>query len=151
MVTAMNYYQARQREKDGRWDYTKRNDDDIHPVGYCAGWREWLTLANLTEEANEHYKRQWEAKVLLHRDKYHSDGHQTPEDAAECYKRYLLDQQLSLGRENHSSMHKCRVCGEFTHLFAEIDSQVWILCEHHNNRETVETLFEAPQQIISSY
>lgn len=32
----MNYYQARQRESDGRWAFTCRNDDNIWPVGWCA-------------------------------------------------------------------------------------------------------------------
>lgn len=31
----MNYYQPRKR-KDGKWDFTCRNDDDVWAVGYCA-------------------------------------------------------------------------------------------------------------------
>ena len=36
----MNYYGPRQR-KDGKWDYTCRNDGHIWPVGYCHEYEEW--------------------------------------------------------------------------------------------------------------
>lgn len=32
----MNYYDARQRESDKKWDYTKMNDGKVWPVGYCG-------------------------------------------------------------------------------------------------------------------
>lgn len=32
----MNYYDARQRKTDKKWDYTCMNDGRIWPVGYCA-------------------------------------------------------------------------------------------------------------------
>lgn len=32
----MNYYQARQRTNDNRWCYTRKNDDRVWAVGYCA-------------------------------------------------------------------------------------------------------------------
>lgn len=32
----MNYYGARQREGDKKWDYTCKNDNRVWPVGYCA-------------------------------------------------------------------------------------------------------------------
>jgi hypothetical protein len=147
----MNYYQARQREKDHRWDYTKGNDDDIRPVGYCAGWREWKPFDLYDEAHNDQWKREWEEKLLPHKDKYHSDGHATAEEAAECYKRYLLDHRLKLNLKDPNSAHKCEACGDLTQFLADLDSHYWILCERHNNRETVETLFESPGAIISSY
>ena len=35
-ATTMNYYEARKRESDGRWDYTCMNDGRIWPIGNCA-------------------------------------------------------------------------------------------------------------------
>lgn len=32
----MNYYDARQRQDNKRWDYTRMNDGHISPVGYCG-------------------------------------------------------------------------------------------------------------------
>lgn len=148
----MNYYQPRQRESDGRWDYTRRNDDHIHAVGYCAGWREWKDMQFLVDPAyNEHLRRQHEAQTLPHKDKYHSDGHATPDEASECYKSYLMDQRLRLNLTDANSMQKCQVCGKFTQLFAELDCKAWRLCETHNHRQAVEAIFEAPDRIISSY
>lgn len=37
----MNYYKARQRESDGRWDYTCQNDGRVWSVGYCRKYKEW--------------------------------------------------------------------------------------------------------------
>lgn len=143
----MNYYEALQRKTDQRWDFTR----NAGATGYCAGWREWEPLKIYDDAHNEHWKREWQEKILPHKDKYHSDGHATAEEAAECYKQYLLDQRLSMNRKSSNSMRKCGICGEFTQFFAELDFQLWHLCEAHNNRESIEKLFEAPGKIISSY
>jgi hypothetical protein len=143
----VNYYEPLQRKTDQRWDFTK----NVYPTGYCAGWREWKPLEIYDDAHNAHWKQEWETKILPHKDRYHSDGHATAEEAAECYKQYLLDRRLSLNRKSSNSMHKCKICGEFTQLFAELDLQLWHLCEAHNNRESIEKLFEAPGKIISSY
>jgi hypothetical protein len=50
----MNYAQARQRESDGRWDWTVRNDDRIWASGPCADHADGHATA---EEAERHY---WE-------------------------------------------------------------------------------------------
>lgn len=48
----MNYAQARQRESDGRWDYTVRNDDRIWRTGYCADHEDGHATK---EEAEKHF------------------------------------------------------------------------------------------------
>ena len=126
----MNYYEPRQRESDQRWDFTCQNDDHVWPVGYCK-------------------------KTIENPDvRYHSDGHETPEAAAECYRQFVLDQHLRLmGEGRPGERRQCEACGEMTNLFAEIkNGSIWPLCNAHNNRETVEKLYgEASMKIVSSY
>jgi len=47
----MNYYQARQR-KDGRWDFTCKNDDRVWPAGLCAQHTDGHATA---VEAEQHF------------------------------------------------------------------------------------------------
>ncbi len=52
----MNYYDARELksggQSTGKWHYTKRNDDQIWPVGYCA---EECPGHDTALEARRHY------------------------------------------------------------------------------------------------
>jgi hypothetical protein len=147
----MNYYAARQRQKDKKWDYTSRNDDFTQPVGYCAAYVEWteemLKRLGLYGKPENHPSLMRQQKF---KDKYHICGHDTKEEAENCYREYLLDQHLKLNREHPDAQIKCAVCGKWTTLYAEIDMHMWDLCEEHNNREEVEKLFEAPGEIWSS-
>lgn len=133
----MNHFKARQR-KDGRWDYTCRNDNYIFPVGYCDEYRplDDRFPADPVYDANK--------------DKHHTSGHATPEEARECYNRYLLDQQLRLNLESTDTQRRCQVCQEWTSLFADLDCHIYELCEKHNNREEVEKLFKGVGEIWSS-
>lgn len=146
----MNYYEPRQRESDQRWDFTCQNDDHVWPVGYCRPWldveeREGdpvITQLLITEEK----------RALPFKDKHHSNGHETAEEAAQCYRQYLLDQKLRLMGEA-GERRECNVCDEMTNLYAEIINGPFLsLCKAHNNRETVEKLYSsAPMKIVSSY
>lgn len=53
----MNYDQARQR-KDGKWHYTRKNDDRIYPIGFCANN---CAGHDTCEEAEWHY---WEWQLV---------------------------------------------------------------------------------------
>ncbi len=132
----MNHYKARQR-KDGRWDYTCANDGKAWPVGYCHEYREpdpedWIWKMH-PDDAQ---------RVRDNKDKYHGCGHATEEEAQACYKKYLLENELSLNRKSSNAQYKCKVCGEWTQLFAEVDWHIFNLCEKHQNLESVEPLFQ---------
>lgn len=132
----MNYFAARQRESGKRWDYTCKNDSRIWPVGYCAGWREpkpehWGSQAEIDR---------WLERTAPHRHKFHEDGHETDEQACECYKQYLLDFELHLDEENLNMQRKCAVCGAWTSKFARVSMRIWDLCDEHRTREHVEVL-----------
>jgi hypothetical protein len=132
----MNYFQARQRKESKRWDFTCKNDGRIWPVGYCAG------------------KKIGESADPPTSDKYHDDGHETEAEARECYKQYVLDNELHFdAREDSRSMHVCAYpgCDEFTKGIATLGcARMWPLCDEHRNKEAVSELYTAPSQIISS-
>ena len=139
----MNYYASRQR-KDGRWDYTCRNDDFIYPVGYFSKYREpdpkdwiWTNPASITK---------YQAEKPFH----HEEGHATKEEACQCYTKYLMDTALYFGNAD-DAQHKCKICGEWTTGYAQVDNgSMYDLCDKHKTREVVETLFETVGEIWSS-
>lgn len=136
----MNYYEAKQRVKDRQWDYTRNGV----AVGYCREYQEIDPKVIPISEA-----QQEEYRATAH--KHHTDGHATELEARECYREYLLDHNLSLNRTMAGQQMKCKVCGAWTQKFAEINVQMIVLCEEHNNREEVAKLFEAPSVIWSSW
>lgn len=140
----MNYFAARQRECDKRWDYTCKRDGVIYPVGYCAGWREpqpgILTPGQIKEWLNE---------AIPHQDKFHNDGHATAEEARECYKQYLLDFSLHLNCDASVAL-KCEMCDSLTTKRAKVDSSTWALCDVHRTRENVEALYGPIGEIWST-
>jgi hypothetical protein len=142
----MRYYKARQR-KDGKWDYTCSMGDYIHPVGYCAAYREW------TKEDEDRFAIPADdpqvVKSRSFKDKHHDCGHDSPKEAEECYKQYLLDQKLHKGFSNEVQ-RKCQVCGEWTQHYIEVDMRFWELCEKHNNRDEVSKLLPAPCETWAS-
>lgn len=141
----MRHYSARQRT-DGRWDFTCGNQ----PVGYCGEFIEWgdnerkmfgENFANHVIEEQKDYK---------FRHKHHIDGHATAEEACECYKQYLLDNNMRVSN-NKNSQHKCGVCGEWTTQFVQVgESWLRTLCEKHSNKEEVEKIYKAPSEIWCS-
>lgn len=137
----MNYYKARQRQTDGRWDYTVGNDGHVRPVGYCGKFSDKYPFHVSEEYLNE-------IRATAH--KHHTDGHATAEEACECYRQYLLDHHLRLKGDWKDTQHQCEACGAWTSLYAEIDMRYYNLCEQHNNLEEVEKRFEAPGEIWSS-
>lgn len=56
----MNYYEARQRTSDGRWDWTGMNDSRIFKAGPCAGHDD----GHATKEEAERHFYDWELDQL---------------------------------------------------------------------------------------
>jgi hypothetical protein len=144
----MNYYAARQRQSNKRWDYTVRNDEYIAPVGYCSKYYEWTEELFKRLGIPENDPNIERARSFKH--KHHDIGHSTEKEACECYREYLLDQKLKLMLEKSDVQHKCVVCGEWTTNYAEVDTKYFDLCKDHNNREEVEKLFGVPGEIWKS-
>ena len=120
----MNYYEAREREADGRWDFTRMNDGKVWAVGYCADVDH--ASHGSREEANECYRTFLLDKCL------HLDG--------------------TTGNVHRPC--SVEGCGVLTNIVARIQGPMldeWPLCDAHRKREVVETLFKGPEKIISSY
>ena len=86
----MNYYDARQREGDKRWDYTQMNDGRVWPVGYCApkvACECWSIERGYA--ADPHCDKCGGLGRVDNPD--YCGGHDTAEGARECFARYLLD------------------------------------------------------------
>jgi hypothetical protein len=71
-------------------------------------------------------------------------GHDTPEEAQEHYKQYMLDNNLQFHNpEDGDTMHKCKKCGTFTFGFATIGPcETIILCTEHQTREVVSEFYK---------
>ena len=140
----MNYYEPRQRDRDKRWDYTVFNRrTGAHAVGYCRKFPAFTpeqtnTVFHGSQEAHDQYV----ANLEPFRDKYHTTGHETKQEAYGCYTEYLLDQKLQLG-EMGGRKEKCVVCNEWTQGYAEVDRQRFVLCDRHRTRDEVAKIFKA--------
>lgn len=142
----MNHYSARQR-KDGRYDYTRANKRlGIFPVGYCAGFLEpeefervGIHLPDRDKELQEKF-----------RDKYHKDGHETADEACECYRQYLIDHE-SRFLKHSDELRKCEICGEWTDTMVMVgQSRMYELCENHQDDESIEKVMPKIGEIWGS-
>lgn len=62
----------------------------------------------------------------------HTEGHSTPEEAGQCYRRHEAD-HARFG-ESKDEKRKCKVCGEWTskHALTEGSRVTWLCDAHHN-------------------
>jgi hypothetical protein len=126
----LNYAQARLRQSDGRWDWTVRNDDLIRPTGYCRGWddtpldevaaRIGMPLAMLEQDRAQHEP---------FRDKYHTDGHATKQEAERCFRDYQLDHELHELRGPSDEQHRCQAMWRY--VDKEQQGRVVATVEHY--------------------
>lgn len=139
----MNCYQAKQRQLDFRWDYTRNN----RATGYCQEFKafeqKFIEEHHVPAEAIEKHNK--------FSDKYHTDGHFNEDEACDCYKEYQLDHDLKLDCKMSNQQLKCKVCNEWTQKYAEIDCALYVLCDKHNNREEVKKIYKPPVYTISSW
>lgn len=144
------YFQPLQRKSDKRWDYTSRTGSTpTHAIGYCAGWREHTEeeWARMEEQYGPFLVRQLKADLERRRplkERYHSDGHATAEEAEHCHDTYMLDTALEF-RRSETEQHRCAVCNEWAQTATDfrgesIGPHHW-LCDAHANRESYEPVF----------
>lgn len=143
----MNYDEARQRERDGRWDWTTANRRlGTFPDGYCAGWYTWtqadadrlaMPLDRLLEEQEKDHG--------AYRAKFHTDGHATKEEAERCYYEYSADHLYESGP--WSPEQKCRYpeCRQLAEMGLENRGyagcfSLMLLCNVHRTVEVMREL-----------
>jgi hypothetical protein len=73
------------------------------------------------------------------------DGHDTPEEAAEHQRQYMLATNLALDWQT-SEWRECVICGDLTkrHAAIPLEYKTWPLCDRHRTAETVAKLYEGP-------
>lgn len=123
----MNYYQALQRLTDGRWEYTRRRDNVVKPIGYCT--------AAPDSDPNKHF-----------------NGHATKKEAEDCFRKYTID-RADYGIITEDTQRKCLICLNWTQTAAGVRHglDTYPLCARHLNRESLNAVVGSFQEIISSY
>lgn len=130
----MNHSCALQRH-DGRWDWTTNR----RAVCYCGGWHEWTE-----EEAKRigfplDYLQKKQAKEDgAFKDKYHTEGHSTQEEAERCFRQFCLD-HATKGTISNQQL-KCKVCDNWTQTYMGNGHHGYqfshiMLCEEHCNQD----------------
>jgi hypothetical protein len=119
----MNYYEPKQREDDKKWDFACHNDNQKRT------WPVGFCAAHSAEER-----------------------HDTPEEAAACYQKYLIEQKLVLDAGTISGMQKCEVCGTMTNKVAKAGPYVrHLLCDEHRTADTMARLMADLGSFFGSY
>lgn len=138
----MNYYEARQLSDKSGWHYTRMNDGEIWPVGYCSPWQQ-------CPDCTGHGCEKCENRGIV---KTHEDHtHETREEAEECFLRYLLD---SISEEEYGDWTGCEVCGDPTKKGLTSRGPLgsgFPLCDEHRTHEILAGLTPWPSRIIASY
>ncbi len=133
----MRHYYSRQRA-DGKWDYTCGD----RPIGYCQGYHPYDE--KMVNMLGQDEVDRLNAIMEQRKDLYHTCGHNTEQEACECYKQYMLDHHLHLNpkQKDPQQLVKCKVCGEFCSGHAMVGSYtIFRLCEKHCNLEEVSKLY----------
>ena len=134
----MRFYQPVQLDNQ-RWEFACVYGNFVYPLGYCAGWHDQADESLLKLVGLE----QVIERVRPFRHKFHDDGHDSPFQAATCYRDYLLDTALKLGASAQKGGANCMRCGKPTDMAAKVLPRFgyFPLCHKHMRREDVEKLF----------
>lgn len=129
---------------DLRWEMTQgTGSTGPYPTGYCAGWREPDSVN--TPAVKDYVKRDLE-KRLPFKDKFHTDGHETREEALACWDEYRLDLKLKVVEEP-DTQRRCKLCSVWTISrvkFAGVAlSKPVALCPDHQDRESVKRVIRS--------
>lgn len=149
----MNYYAARQRENDKKWDYTCMNDGRTWPTGYCSRFLE----AKVGEYG---YTIETVTRHNSFKDKYGPHYHETKKEAEDCYKEYLLDNSLHFWpyqapteeKPMERREYRCQApgCESYKTGLADINHRHFHLCDEHQTREVITAIFDVGES-WSSY
>ena len=126
----------------GLFHYTCSHDEQVYPVGYCAGWQFDHPLPRWMGPGMEVATREERERAAPFREKFHTFGHPTRDAAAACYRAFLLDLHTRYDGRNENRQEKCLACQAFTQGYAIVDDvEVFVLCDAHRDRGTLETLY----------
>ena len=137
-ISFMRHLTPAQRETSKRWDYIISHNGISYPIGYCGGWTH---PDKLQKDLGEFPLPDGHRKQMLdHQKQYHTNGHETEQDACECYQDYLLDFHMSI-HDIETQQFKCVICDVWTDRIVHVESHRFQLCPRHSTRETIKGLF----------
>ena len=141
------YFQARARKSDGRFDYTVcTGSTEPYALGYCRGWRE-DSLEDLTTRFGDVLAQgivREQGALRPFKDRFHVDGHATGEEAEACYREFQLDTMLAF-RDDPSTQKQCTACGAWTTGYGELRGDLMRrapLCVAHQTRADMKAALE---------
>lgn len=130
----------------GIWHYVESNRrEGTHAIGYCSPWEACPNCAGRSALGDPRYScERCDSKGIVPA----ADpcpGHATPEEAAEHYRQYLLNERLRLDIALSTDVQmRCNAdgCEAWTQHAAGLGPySTWPLCDEHRTRETVDALF----------
>lgn len=140
----MAWYRPLQR-KDGRFDYVCTNGAGTFAIGYCFnGEKPFFALSwnELSDVVKSMYRDQehWDFEKAKHAERlheYHNNGHETAEEAIQCYARYEVLEH-SFRHEDKEAMKKCAVCDIWTkHRVLVGQSREYVICLPCDSEEAI--------------
>ena len=143
----MRYYMARELRDSvgnatGLFHYTVSHNEDVHPVGYCAGWTYDTPAPRWMGAGMEEMLRKERERALPFREKFHTNGHRSRDEACGCYRAFLLDLRTTYDGRFDDRQEKCLACHAWTQGYATVEgTEVFVLCDAHRDRGTLETLY----------
>jgi hypothetical protein len=147
----MNYYDARKRQDNQRWEYTSANRRlGTHPVGYCAAWAACECAMRAPA-----YRADPDCEICGGEGRVanpdYCGGHDTAEEARECFTRYLLD---GAREEDYGDWTGCEVCDTPTKKGMTTRPPLGnghALCDEHRTPDQLRELTSTVGQITASY
>jgi hypothetical protein len=134
---------------DGKWYYAEWDEEnqEAHILGYCKGWEETygiLESPHGREEIRNEYGHDFlrvyisaRNEALPFKEHYHGEGHDTAEEARDCYRQFLLDQDYGVAYADHYLM-PCKECGERTNEIVWVQGELLgYFCEKHQGPDSV--------------
>lgn len=108
----------------GRFAYGEVDEDsgEAQPVGFCS-------LPGVIPEKHGRFAS-----------RYHDDGHETPEEAREHFKEFLLFTKARLVPLEEPTL--CVFGDQIAKHAASIDGETFVLCREHMNRATIAELMK---------
>lgn len=140
----MEIFEPKRQVSSSRFDMTCTLLDSglVYPLGYCAGWRELPTEtpyldADLRKMAAEDVE-----KRRPHREKYHTDSHETSGEALACWRRYLLENRLEFFSDP-SYLRRCTLCRRWVTSRARLRGEVLeaVVCAAHDDLQSLLAAF----------
>ena len=106
-------------------------NNNYNILGYCGKYKDFRTEIDKSFTVFKHKEN---------KHKFHKDGHNTPEQAKDCYLDYIIDNHL-----NRSKILRfkqlCEICNRKTRTGVGVSLCILALCHKCNTIDNIKKLF----------